>query len=760
MGIAIRTSIDIAAIALVLGMLPLLFLPQLPSSQLLIALAVLALLLWRQTQRQWCQWLAWLLLGFVFAAFSANGMVKQMTLLTDSKDVEIVASVNSVKLEGMGMPKVLLRIEQVKGSILFPALFFTANWQGETLCAGQRLAMKVRFRPIHSSLNEGGFDSQRWAFANRQPLSGYIKSAKIIDGRCGWRQQVISRADEQIGALPHRDILLALAFGERALISHETRDLFIKTGIAHLMAISGLHISMSAILLWGLVRLVQYPLLAHNIGYRLPLLISWVAMLIYVWLAGAQPPAQRTAIALSLWLMLRLHGATCSSWQILLWCICLILLSDPLAVLSDSFWLSVLAVAALIFWFEWAPLLQRFNSPWFWAPLRWLHIQLGMTLLLLPLQFGLFHGVTWTSLPANLWAVPIISLLSVPLILLALMFSFIPVLSTFLWWLANITIDWALWPLPWLQSGWVQVGATLMQFSAIGWLTVACWRFHWWNRYPAGCVAVLLCGLLWRERQPDYRWRVDMIDVGHGLAVLIERGGKAVIYDSGDAWEKTSAAERFILPYLRWRQILVEQIIISHSHQDHMGGLSVLQTTFPHASVRSPLIHQGHLSCIQGQRWQWNGLLFQVLWPPQQKKHANNNDSCIVRVDDGKYSILLTGDLELRGEQELLKQRSALPATILQVPHHGSKTSSSPAFLRAVAPQLAVASASRYNAWRLPAEKIIKRYRQNNIVWRDTAHLGQLSVLFFDNNWQIKGFREQLMPRWYHQRFGVEGDNE
>lgn len=760
MGMAIRISIDIAAIALVLGMLPLLFLPQLPSSQLLIVLAILTLLLWRQSQQKWCQPLGWLLLGFVFAALSAKTVVKQMTLLTTSSDVEVVVSVNSVKLEGIGMPKVLLRIEQVKGNRLFPALSFTANWQGETLCAGQRLAMKVRFRPIHSSLNEGGFDGQRWAFANRQPLSGYIKSAQLIDERCGWRQWVISRADEQIDALPHRDVLLALAFGERALISNETRDLFIKTGIAHLMAISGLHISMSAILLWGLVRLVQYPLPAHYISYRLPLLISWVAMLIYVWLAGAQPPALRTAIALSLWLVLRLRGVTCSSWQILLWCICLILLSDPLAVLSDSFWLSVLAVAALIFWFEWAPLPQRFNSSWFWAPLRWLHIQLGMTLLLMPLQFGLFHGVTWTSLPANLWAVPIISLLSVPLILLALMFSFIPVLSSFLWWLADITVDCALWPLPWLEAGWVQVGATLMQFSAIGWLVVACWRFCWWSRFPAGCVTVLLCGLLWRERQQDYHWRVDMIDVGHGLAVIIEREGKAVIYDSGDVWAKTSAAERFILPYLRWRQVVVEQIIISHSHQDHIGGLPVLQAAFPLASVRSPLTYQGHLSCVQGQRWQWNGLRFQVLWPPQQKKHANNDDSCVVRVDDGQYSILLTGDLEQRGEQGLLKQRSALPATILQIPHHGSKTSSSPAFLRAVAPKLAVASVSRYNAWRLPAEKIIKRYRESNIAWRDTAHSGQLSVLFFDNNWQIEGFREQLMPRWYHQWFGVEGDNE
>ena len=144
-------------------------------------------------------------------------------------------------------------------------------------------------------------------------------------------------------------------------------------------------------------------------------LAGWVATLIYVWLVGAQPPAVRTVLAMTLWMLLRLRGVHCSSWQVWLWCIGLILLCDPLAVLSDSFWLSVLAVGCLIFWFEWAPLGERFRSAWYWAPVRWLHIQLGMTLLLVPMQAALFLGLTLTSLPANLWAVPIVSLVTVPL---------------------------------------------------------------------------------------------------------------------------------------------------------------------------------------------------------------------------------------------------------------------------------------------------------------------------------------------------------
>ncbi|KEY57356.1 ComEC family protein [Serratia sp. DD3] len=756
----IRVSIDTAAMALVTGMLPLLFLPYLPTWSQLSGVAFVALLLWRQKQQYWCQVLCYLLLGFILATGSASVLMRQVTTLSVGGDQDVMATVRSIKLEGVEIPQVQFRIEQVNGRWLIPALTFIAQSPSENICAGQQWALKVRFRPVHSSLNEGGFDGQRWAMANRQPLRGYLRSATVVNENCHWRQQIITTMDNQWRELAQRPVLLALAFGERMLMDGNSRAQLMKTGIAHLMAISGLHISLAAAFAWAGARGVQFFLPARLIGYRLPLLTGWVMALSYVWLAGGQPPAMRAFIALSLWLWLRFKGVSCSSWQVWLWCICLLLLFDPLAILSDSFWLSVLAVAALIFWFEWAPLSVRFTSFWGWAPLRWLHIQLGMTLLLMPLQFGLFHGVSWTSLPANLWAVPIISLLSVPLILLAMILFFIPWLSFWCWKLADLTISWALWPLPWLEQGWVQVGALLLQFSTLGWLVVIGWRFEWWRCFPAGCITVVLVCLLWRERSADYHWRVDMLDVGHGLAVVIEREGKAVIYDSGNRWTTSSAAERIILPFLHWRQISLEHIIISHSHLDHIGGLPVLEQAFPQAAVHTPLIHERHLPCLQGQQWTWRGLNFQVLWPPQRVEQAGNDDSCVVRVDDGKFSLLLTGDIERRAEQGLLRQRAKLPATLLQVPHHGSRTSSSPPFLRAVAPELAMASVARYNAWRLPAVKVIKDYRQNHIAWHDTAHSGQLSVFFFDNSWQIKGFREQINPRWYHQWFGVKSDNE
>lgn len=756
----IRISLDTATIMVVVGMLPLLFLSQLPSLSIIAGGVFALLVLWRQQQSRWCQALCYLILGFIVAVGSAQVLMRQISMLVSEEEKTVVASVSSIYFAGAERTQIQLRIEQVNGRWVVPAVAFSTNWSPELFCAGQRWVMKVRFRPVHSNLNQGGFDGQRWAIANRQPLRGYVQSAKLLDGNCSWRQRIITNRDKQLIQLAQRPVLLALAFGERTLIESSLRDQWVKTGVAHLMAISGLHISLAAMFTWGLARGIQFIIPTSYISYRLPLILSWLMALGYVWLAGGQPPALRAFIALSLWFALRFYGVCCSAWQVWLWCIGLLLLSEPLAILSDSFWLSVLAVAALIFWFEWAPLPMRFTSFWGWAPLRWLHLQLGMTLLLMPLQFGLFHGVSWTSLPANLWAVPIISLVAIPLILLAMMLFFIPSLSDWCWRWADLSVSWAFWPLSWLEQGWVQVGAELMQFSAFGWLTVIGWRFRWWRTFPAGCSVLILASLIWRERPPDYRWRVDMLDIGHGLAVLIERDGKAVIYDTGNQWQKNSAAERFILPFLHWRQLSLEHIIISHDHLDHIGGLPALETAFPQAKVRTPLSQPEHLPCVQGQRWEWRKLYFEVLWPPERKERVTNDDSCVIRIDDGKFSLLLTGDIERGAEQGLLRQRSALASTIMQVPHHGSKTSSLPPFLRAVAPELAITSVSRYNQWRLPAEKIVKRYQENNIAWRDTAQSGQLSLYFFDNYWQVKGFREQLNPRWYHQWFGVESDNE
>lgn len=246
-----------------------------------------------------------------------------------------------------------------------------------------------------------------------------------------------------------------------------------------------------------------------------------------------------------------------------------------------------------------------------------------------------------------------------------------------------------------------------------------------------------------------------MLDIGHGLAIVIERHGRAILYDSGNAWPGGDSAQQTIIPWLRWHHLKPEGVIISHEHLDHRGGLESFTSTWPTMWIRSSLHWAGHIPCVKGAHWRWQGLIFTVHWPPDGYQERGNNRSCVVKVDDGEHSILLTGDIEASAELAMLKnQWQPLQADILQVPHHGSRTSSTPTLLSVVNGKAALASASRYNAWRLPSAKVVKRYQQHRYQWFDTAHAGQLSVSFSSGQWKIEGLREQISPRWYHEWFG------
>ncbi|MEQ9886311.1 ComEC family protein [Pectobacterium zantedeschiae] len=756
-------SVNSLAWASVLGILPLLFLPQIPTLTPLwwgvVVSTCVMLVGYRHAE---IRFVALVAMSFCWASLNAQTLLLQIERFTQGS-VNTVVTISSIRFSEHDDTSIMVRLEEINQRRIFPPLYaqLTLSPTMENWCGGQRWAITANFRPIHSRLNEGGFDSQRWAMAKRQPLSGRVLTANVLDGHCDFRQRTIAQAEQQVQGLSWRSILLALTFGEMKTVSPELKALLQNTGTMHLMAISGLHIVLAGLVGWGMARCLQYGFPVSLIGYRFPLLMSTVAAWGYVWLAGGNPPAVRSALALSVWACLKMHNITCSAWQVWLWCVALILVSDPLSVLSDSFWLSCLAVASLIFWFQWAPLPHRLQieKRWFW--LSWVHLQTGITLLLMPLQLHIFHGFSITSLPANLWAVPLVSFVTTPLILLALSTIAFSPLSEILWWLADISLCVVFAPLTYLQTGWIYLDASLLLASVAGWGAVVIWRFSWWRIYPVSVGVLILVLLVFRIKSDEPDWRVDMLDVGHGLAIVIEQHGKAVLYDTGNRWEGGDMATREILPYLRWRGVDVESIILSHSHMDHIGGLETLQAAYPKVTIYSAIKSISHRPCLRGEHWRWQGLSFTVLWPLALVGRAENNDSCVIRVDDGKYSVLLTGDLEADAEKALMKlDRSVLHANLLQIPHHGSKTSSSPPFIRAVNAELAMASAARYNPWRLPAVKIVERYRQHGYSWLDTASFGQLSARFFSDSWRVLRFRDHISPRWYHQWFGVERYNE
>jgi len=476
-----------------------------------------------------------------------------------------------------------------------------------------------------------------------------------------------------------------------------------------------------------------------------------------------QPPALRTVVSLAVWGVLRLSGRQWSPWQVWLCCVAAILFIDPVAILSQSLWLSAFAVAALIFWYQWFPLPRLPGGRSVRSVLSLVHLQMGMMILLLPIQVTIFHGISLTSIVANLVAVPLVTFVTVPLILtgMVLHLSGPAMAESGCWLLADKTLALLVWFLRQLPDGWYDIDQRWLGLVWLPWAGIVLWRLRIYTNAPFLSLALAMLLTLPRGRPArGDEWAVHMLDVGQGLAMVITRNQRAMLYDTGLAWPGGDSAQQLIVPWLRWHHLRPDGIILSHEHLDHRGGLETLKKAWPEMTVRSPLGWAGHLPCYRGQRWQWQGLTFTVHWPLAGEVAKGNNGSCVVKVDDGRQSILLTGDVEAPAERRMLSRYwQHLQATLIQVPHHGSSTSSSLPLLQRVNGQAALASASRYNAWRLPSTKVIRRYRQQGYRWYDTPHEGQTSVYFSTNGWKILGLRKQLLPRWYHQRFGVPADN-
>lgn len=363
----------------IIAILPLLWLPALPGPGILAVAGVLAILLTR-------------LRGTVVA-------VVAMTLLL------MVWGVLSAY-------QALWPTQHLTG-VVRQAEVILHETDGQTLHRGQivRLAGRFLFPPVGVTLYgelapAPACEGQRYALAQHRPLSGGIVAASALDTRCSLRARYLASLTRRLQTYPWHPVMLGLGMGERLALPAEIKVLMQNTGTSHLMAISGLHIALAASLIVLLLRGLQSLLPGRWIGWRLPLLAGLAGAVGYAWLTGMQPPALRTCVGLAVCCALRLSGQRWTAWQVSLCCLGAILVADPLAVLSQSLWLSAFAVAGLIFWYQWLPLPDsRWRWPWK-ALFALVHLQAGVTLLLMPLQLLLFHGISLTSMAANLLAVP------------------------------------------------------------------------------------------------------------------------------------------------------------------------------------------------------------------------------------------------------------------------------------------------------------------------------------------------------------------
>lgn len=744
-----------------LGCLPLMFLPSLPAKYVAYGVLSIALVFFYVCSGRFRK-IAFVMLGLAWGIICAESVLAP---LDDdiSRTVKITGDVVSVTL-GVVSPqdKVMFRVSKVNSQNVKDRFNITLYWNSERypFCAGQRWTLTVALRPVHGRLNLGGYDAQRTSVSHHVVLQGMPTAYQRLSSGCDWRQQIISRSIKAIPDSSSKPILVALAFGERALLTREQNSLFRLNGLSHLLAISGLHIALAAMLGWCAARAIQlcFPLRWINPYFPMAMMmgVGWG----YVWLAGANPPAIRVGVAMILIAGYGVWGKFIPPKKYLLNVVCLMVVWDPLVLLSDSFWLSVIAVSSLLFWYWLAPLPSslQIQKRFFW--LRLLHLQFGIAVCLMPVQIYLFHGISGSALWANFFSVPLVTYLVVPLILVGIGSC---------WWndplgawhAAGYLLDMMQWGLSSGPSFWADISTGGLWVS-LSLLTLFVINFSFSKAgLPLWCAVQAAC-YLWifgAKESDDVDLRVHMLDVGHGLAVLIERRGNAILYDVGNKWDGGDIATSEIIPYLRWHGLVLDGMVISHSDSDHSGGRYSLSHAFPLAWVRSP--DPRDFSCHIGSDWVWQGVRFTVLWPPRQIAVPKNNDSCVVMVVVGARKILLTGDIETEAETQLVQRwKKQLKADLLQVPHHGSNTSSSSLLLRTVEPKEAISSSARFSPWHFPSPKVTARYRNQSIHWHDTAHAGEVIMTAKTDNWRISELKTQLNPRWYHGWFGVRSHNE
>ena len=746
-------------------------------------------------------------LGFYWSAWLAQlALAPQLALADEGRDITIIGTVASLPYQFQQGVRFNFAVDSAAGAAVPPliALSWYAGFRDEVtndvgdVQPGERWQLTVRLQRPHGNANPHGFDYEAWLLEQGVRATGYVRPAPRLDtpnvrldsfvpgfnnvvqaSRAALRSRIL----RSLQGKEYAGVIVALVVGDQRAIPQSDWQVFNRTGVSHLISISGLHITMIA----GMFALGAGALWRRSFftGRQLPLILpaqkvaalaGAVTALLYVLLAGFGVPAQRTlymlaVVALALWL-----GRITSITHVLCLALGVVVLLDPWAVLWPGFWLSFGAVATILYATVGRTALHVQADASRWQRARTAlalgaHTQYVVTVGLVPLTMLLFSQVSLVSPVANALAIPVISLLVTPLSLLG---SLLPaplcdgvlLLAHCLVQMLAQVLDWlgarrfAVWTAP-APPAWSFCWAL---FGTAWLLAPRGWPHRW-----AGMLSwIPLLTALPSSPPPGQLW-VTAFDVGQGMALLVETNRHRLLYDTGPAYGLDSdGASRVIVPYLRARGIgQLDGLIISHSDTDHAGGAISLLENVPVGWLSSSLpdghpavdfqrrLARPHMRCVAGQRWSWEGVRFEMLHPLLEAHHdialKPNARSCTVKITAGRHAILLAGDIEAAQEGELyMRSRAALAADVLLAPHHGSGTSSTQAFLNAVDPSLAIFQVGHRNRYRHPKAEVYQRYGQMGIARLRTDVAGAV-MMAFGEALAVEQYRRSR-PRYWHGR--------
>ena len=764
------------------------------------AMAVAALLLlagWRACSG-WRS-LACLLLALALAGFAGTGwrashrLAQHLPAALEGRDLQLVGVVARMPQPGPQGVRFVFDVEQALldgGVVRVPervSLGWYRGFDGDALLAappaavhaGQRWALTARLRPPHGSLNPHGFDLELWLFEQGIRASGTVRAAPgamprllaedvahpVERARQAVRDALLLRVQDAQAA----GVLAALAVGDQAAIARDDWELFRHTGVAHLMSISGLHVTMFAWLAGGLIGVLWRFSPRLMLALPTPLAARWGGVLAaagYALLAGWGVPAQRTLWMLVTLAALRSAGVRWPPLLVLGAAAVVVTLLDPWALMQPGFWLSFAAVALLMLSDPaagegTAPSAPGWRARALAAARHGVRTQLVASIGLAPLSLVFFQQVSVVGFAANLLAIPLVTLAIVPLALAGIV----------------------------LVPLWAAASALVQGLTAVlGWMSA--WPLGVWTAAaaPAWAMAsglaggaLLLLPLPWRlrlaglplllpllappvERPAPGRFEALAADIGQGTAVLVRTQRHLLLYDAGPRYAaEADAGQRVLLPLLQARgETRIDLLMLSHRDIDHVGGAASLLARLPVAALSSSLpdghplraVAAPHGRCAAGQAWTWDGVHFEVLHPLDTDYGAAakpNALSCVLRVQaaDGR-SLLLAGDIEAAQEAALLARRgvAGLRSQVLLVPHHGSRTSSTQAFIEAVAPGTAVVQAGFGNRFGHPAAEVAVRYQGLGVVLLRSDACGAW-------HWRADGAmrcqRESAARYWHHR---------
>lgn len=632
--------------------------------------------------------------------------------------------------------------------------------------AGEYWRLTVRLKRPHGMRNPGGFDYEAWLFRERLRARGYVRPSPPPERLAATtparyrvhrlRERLGERIRAALPGHPFAGMVTALANGETRDIDRLQWQTLRATGTVHLVAISGLHITLVAGMVFFLARRL-WSLPGYTV-LRLPAPVAAAAAALaaatgYAALAGFAVPTQRALLMLAVAMSGVFLRRRFPPSQLLAAALFAVLLHDPLAVMASGFWLSFTAVAVILFVVQGEHRHQRLR--------QWITLQGAIALGMLPLMLAMFQQVSLVAPLANLLAIPVFDFVVVPLTLLGVVaLPVVPDAAAGLFALAGGALA-LVWPVLEFLGGLAHAQWT--QAAPPAWAVLAAVPGVLWLLAPRGFPARwagavwMLPLLLVRPSTPALGelW-FTLLDVGQGLAAVLRTTHHTLVYDTGARFSaRFDAGEAVVVPYLRAVGVRrIDTLIISHGDTDHRGGADSVLRAYPVArllsSVREAAVGLTPQPCREGDSWEWDGVRFTLLNPPHGHFSRHNNASCVLKVESRYGSVLLPGDIEARAEQRLVAHYGPrLRAEVLVAPHHGSRTSSTEEFIAAVRPHHVLVPAGYRNRYRHPHPSVVARYRQAGSRLYGSAASGALELRLGAAGIEVSAFRERARRYWH-----------